>query len=548
MREAGHRIDGQTGRRIGSQLAVVLALLVAVLVLAVRLEASESDPVRAKPAGVLNIGLSGFPAGTMDPILLGFVTKFYLAQIFDYLVGTDAAGQISKQTGLAHDWQVSADQTRWTFVLRDDAKFQNGDPVGSEDVKFSLTRALGPRSTTGYAGVLRDTIAAIDAPSPREVVITTKKPSPFLLPALSRAVSSEGMVVPKAYVERNGDEYFNLHPVGSGPYKVTEHVAGSHITLAAMDWHWRTGVPRYQSIVLRLVPEETTRTAMLRQGKLDMIDVSADSAGELRDQGFQIHLKQNDALVNCWWVEPWADTPIGKRGVREALNMAINRQEMADTMFSGAARPAYIPLGFSWSFPEIGLEVTPDLRYSFDPAGAKRRLAEAGFPNGFPMTIYTAPLPGFPQSRSLAEAIAGYWGEIGVATKVIPVDYAAFRKAWLDRSAPGALLCYNQANRNAYGAYAALDKFGHFERPTGFMHDPEVARLLTAIGSELDSTARNELMRQVFLRMRAESLDVPLLDTDTPYAAAKSLPTWDPGAVMYDLNLDELVAEPGRHH
>lgn len=524
---------------LGRLLAVAAALVIALTAVS-RPSGAQAAPA---PNGTLTLGLSGFPAETSDPILMGFVLKYYLAQVFDYLVGTDATGKVSTETGLARSWKVSSDGKTWTFQLRDGTTFQDGSPVTAEDAKFSLTRALGPRSTTGYSGVLKAVVATIDAPAKDQLVITLKKPFSFLPDALSRAVSSEGMVVPKAYLEAHGDSYFDSHPIGSGPYQITERVPGSHIRLEAREHHWRIGVPRYRSIYIRLVPEETTRIAMLRQGKLDIIDVSSERVGELRDEGFQLHIKQDDALVNCWWVEAWEKTPIGDRRVREALSTAINRQEIGETIFSGMARPAAIPLGFSWSFPEVGFEVTPDLLYKFDPDRAKKLLAEAGYPKGFSTTIFTGPLPGFPQARNTAEAIAGYWQDVGLDVKVVPMDFSAFRKLWFDRASPGALVCYNQANRNAFGAYSALTKFGFFEKPTGFMHDPEIARLITATGEASDENTRSADLRDIYKRLRQETLDIPLVNIDTPYVASKALPKWNPGSIMYDLNLDELISQ-----
>lgn len=517
----------------------VMAASMAVLALV----AGPGAAVAAPPTGTLTIGLSGFPAEASDPILMGFVLKYYLAQVFDYLVGTDQTGKLSTDNGLARAWEASPDGKTWTFHLRNDATFDDGSPVTAEDARYSLTRALGPRSTTGYAGVLRDVIAAVDAPASDRLVITLKKPFSFLPDALSRAVSSEGMVVPKAYIEAHGDAYFDAHPIGSGPYHITERVPGSHVTLEARDRHWRVGVPRYRSIVIRLVPEETTRIAMLRQGQLDIIDVSPERVKELQNEGLQLHVKKNDALINCWWIEPWEKTPIGDRRVREALSVAINRQEIGDEIFYGTAHPAAIPLGFSWSFPEVGFEVTPDLLYKFDPERSKKLLADAGFPNGFQTTIYTAPLPGFPEARDTTEAIAGYWQNIGMDAKLVPMDFSALRKLWIDRAAPGGLICYNQANRNAFGSYSALMKFGFFNQPTGFMHDAEIAKLVTATGNAPDLKTREADLREIFRRLREETLDLPIVNVDTPYAAAKGLPHWDPGSIPYDLNLDELITQ-----
>ena len=208
-----------------------------------------------------------------------------MSLMFDYLVGVTPDGQLSKNAGLATRWENSPDYKRWTFYLRKGVKFHTGDEVTSEDVKFSLQRAIGKRSTTGYAGPLRTLIEDIETPAPDRVVIVTKDPTLIIPTYLSRSLSTEGMILPKKYLEANGDDAFAQKPVGSGPYKFVEQVTGSHIKLAAVDNHWRIGVPRFKTITFRLVPEETTRIALLRRGEVDIADVSRDRVQGARARG-----------------------------------------------------------------------------------------------------------------------------------------------------------------------------------------------------------------------------------------------------------------------
>src|SRR5215813_14746517 len=112
----------------------------------------------------LTIALSSFSTETLDPALGGHLVKYYLSMMFDYLVGTTLDGQPSRDGGIATRWESSPDYKRWTFHLRKGVKFHNGDEVTSEDVKFSLQRAMSKRSTTGYAGPLRALIVDIETP------------------------------------------------------------------------------------------------------------------------------------------------------------------------------------------------------------------------------------------------------------------------------------------------------------------------------------------------------------------------------------------------
>jgi peptide/nickel transport system substrate-binding protein len=446
---------------------------------------------------------------------------------------------------LAQSWSASADGLVYEFVLRPGVKFHNGDPLTAEDVKFSIERAMSKRSTTGYAGPLRTLITAIETPAPDRVVIVTKDPTLILPTYLSRALSSEGMVVPKKYVESVGDDAFARKPVGSGPFRFVEHVSGSHIKLAAVDNHWRIGTSKFKTITFKIVPEETTRIALLRRGEIDVADISRERVKDLQKDGFPIHVRREEALAHMWVVfqaDGWP-APMKDKRVREALNLAIDRNEVVQAIFAGQGEAAAIPLGLSWSFKDIGFKVTPDMGYPYDPARAKKLLADAGLGGGFPLDVYAFQLPGFPEGKAFAEAIAGYWEKVGVKPKLIPVDYAAFRKNWVDRKTPGAIGYFNIANRNWIGTYALLEKMAYSpSKLNDTANDPEIDGMIAQVMSQTDQQKINALMRNIFTRMRSESYGFPVAYIHAPYASSKALAKWNPGTVMYDFFFDELAA------
>src|SRR2546427_177312 len=371
--------------------------------------------------------------------------------MFDYLVGVTPDGQPSQAGGLASKWESSADHKRWTFHLRKGVKFHDGSDMSSEDVKFSLQRAMSKRSTTGYAGPLRTLIADIETPAPDRVVIVLKESTLIIPTYLSRSLSTEGMVLPKKYIEANGDDVFARKPVGTGPYKFVEQVVGSHIKMTAVDNHWRIGVPKYKNVTFKLVPEETTRIALLRRGEADMAD-------------------------------------------------------------------------------------------PYDVARAKKLLADAGYAGGFTQDVYAFQLPGFAEGKSFAEAVAGYWEKIGVKSKLIPVDYPAFRKQWVDRKAPGAVGYYNIANRDWIGTYALLEKQAYTpSKLNDTVNDPEIDGMIAQVMRQTDREKINALMRNIYTRMRSEHHGVPVVYVHSPYATSKTLGKYNPGAVMYDLFIDELA-------
>ena len=520
--------------------SVLLTLLcAAVVVLAV------AGHAQAQAKSELTIALSSFSAETLDPALQGHNVKYYLSLMFDYLVGATPDGQPAQAGGLASKWENSADHKRWTFHLRKGVKFHDGTEMTSEDVKFSLQRAMSKRSTTGYAGPLRTLIADIETPAPDRVVIVTKEPTLIIPTYLSRSLSTEGMVLPKKYIEASGDDVFARKPVGTGPYKFVEQVVGSHIKLTAVDSHWRLGTPKYKQVTFKLVPEETTRIALLRRGEVDVADVSRERVKELENEKFPIYFRKDEAVLHMWWVlGPDGRTPpTSDKRVREALNLAIDRNEIAQSIFGGHADPAAIPMGLSWSFKDVGFKQTPEMTYPYVVARAKKLLADAGLAGGFPLDIYAFQLPGLPEGKAFAEAVAGYWEKVGVKPKLIPVDYPAFRKLWVDRKAPGIVGYYNIANRDWIGAYALLEKMAYGpSKLNDTVNDPEVDGMLAQVMRQTDREKINTLMRNVFTRLRSEHAGVPVVYLHSPYATSKTLGKWNPGSVMYDLFLDNLAA------
>src|SRR5207247_1331879 len=122
--------------------------------------------------------------------------------------------------------------------------------------------------------------------TPDGVVIVTKDTTAMIPTLLSRLLSTEGMILPKQYVEAKGDDGFARAPVGSGPYRFVEQVSGSHVRLEAVPSHWRLGTPKYKTVVFKAVPEETTRIAMLRRGEADVVEISRERMKEVAGAGY----------------------------------------------------------------------------------------------------------------------------------------------------------------------------------------------------------------------------------------------------------------------
>jgi peptide/nickel transport system substrate-binding protein len=247
-------------------------------------------------------------------------------------------------------------------------------------------------------------------------------------------------------------------------------------------------------------------------------------------------------MLNVWLIQNWEpNVPVHDKRVREAMNIAINRQELLETLFGGMGEIAPIPYGLSWTLTEIGYQISEEDHYLYDPERAKKLLAAAGYPTGFPLDFHSFLLPGLPEGRAFVEAVAGYWEKIGIRSRLIPVDYAAFRKKWVDKQIPGAPGYYNIANRSWVGTYALLEKQAYGPSVMTTVKDPQSDAWIQEILTATDESRAFELMRHIFQRFRSEHYVVPLFTIHSPYAVSKKVAGWNIGTIMYDFNLDELA-------
>ncbi len=196
-----------------------------------------SQPLAAQTQkGTLVFAVESLSAQTLDPILEGRPgNAIYQAVMYDSLVGFDLQkGGIGP--GVAQSWELAEDGSTWTFHLRPGQKFHNGDPLTAQDVKFSLQRQLAPNSIAAAAATLRRTIKSIDVVDDLTLNVNTNSPQIGLPASLSRAVAPEGAVMPKAYIEKVGEEEFRRKPIGSGPWRFVRSVPGDRIEYEAVEF------------------------------------------------------------------------------------------------------------------------------------------------------------------------------------------------------------------------------------------------------------------------------------------------------------------------
>jgi peptide/nickel transport system substrate-binding protein len=413
---------------------------------------------QAKPDGEVRWALYV----TLTPVwfdpgeVVGQLTPFWVLYAMHDALVKPMPGNLMTPS-LAESWTLSPDHRTYEFKLREGLKFHDGSPFTAEDVKFSFQRAKG-------AKLLKEKVREIEVAGATRVRFHLHEPFPDFMAFYGTLATGAGWIVPKAYVEKVGDEGFKRQPIGLGPYRFVSHTPGVELVMEAYEGYWRK-MPSVKRLVYKVVPESTTRMAMLKRGEVDIAylldvpqatDVKRDSALKLAFSG-GIGIFFLDFLDQWDPKSPWAD-----RRVRLAASHALDRQALSESETLGASKPAgnFIPKSFEFA---LSLEPPP-----YNPARAKQLLAEAGYPNGFD----AGELHQLPPYFSLGEAIVGYLGAVGIRLKMRPMERAAYLAAVASKKLKGVCVCSsalygNAASRMsevypsdgalAYGGYPELD-------------------------------------------------------------------------------------------
>jgi len=456
--------------------SVALALVTAALVLAPAAPAGAQP----KPEGEMRFAFYV----TISPVWLdpgevtGFITPFWtLWAVHDALVKTMPGKPMAPS--LAESWTVSADQKVYDFKLREGLRFHNGDPFTAEDVKFSFQRAKGYK-------ILRDKVREVEVAGPHRVRIHLHEPWPDFMTFYGTMVAGAGWIVPKKYVEQVGDDGFKKHPVGLGPYKFVGQTPGVEVVLEAFEGYWRK-VPSVKRLVFKSVPESTTRLAMLKRGEVDiayLLDVP--QAQEVkRDPNLRLAFSGGIATFYLDFFDMWdPKSPWHDRRVRQAASLAIDRKTLNEAETLGASRPTggFVPRNL-----EFGLAIEPD---PYDPARARKLLAEAGYPNGFD----AGELHPFPPYFSMGEAVAGYLQAVGIKTRMRTMERAAFMSTWGAKKLRGVCLCITGVYGNAA---SRMSQYVPSEGTYAYGGWPDVDELFRQQARELDRGKRQALLHQI---------------------------------------------------
>src|SRR5215472_12655317 len=322
---------------------------------------------------------------------------------------------------LAESWSLSPDGTVYEFVLRKGVRFHNGDPVTADDVKFSFERYRGSGQK-----LLKDRVKEVQVVDAGRVRIVLKAPWPDFMTFYGTPVTGAGWIVPRKYVEKVGDEGFKRAPVGAGPYRFVSFTPGVELVLEAYEQYWRK-VPTIKRIVLRVIPDEATRLAALKRGEVDIVYSVRGALGDEMRRTPGLTVRPGLGQFSYWYslIDQWdPKSPWADRRVRLAANLAIDRQAIneAETLGYSRLTGSIIPQDFEFAWK-------PPL-YAYDPAQARKLLAEAGYPNGFDAGSISSDMV----YASFAESVGNYWRAVGIRARITPQERAAYTKEYQEKS------------------------------------------------------------------------------------------------------------------
>src|SRR5438094_35552 len=392
---------------------------------------------QGQPEGQLTVAFDASIASSfLDPAeTSGLGTPFvFLYALHDALIkplpGNDMA------PCLAESWRESPDGLVYESKLREGLRFHNGDPFTAEDVKFSFHRYRGVS-----AKLLHERVKDVQVVDPHRVRFVLHTPWPDFLACYATPATRAAWIVPKKYLEQVGEEGFKRQPVGLGPYRFVRMTPGVEMVLEANEQYWRKK-PTIKRVVIKGVPDRTTRLAMLKTGEADLgyLMVGVEAATIKNDPKLKLaHVIPPAA----WWLdfpEQWnPKSPWHDRRVRLAANLAMDKKALNEAERLGYSRltGSIIP-----SVMDFALRIEP---YPYDLAQAKRLLTEAGYPNGFDAGELT-PLPPF---TTFGEAVANDLAAVSIRTRVRSMERATFMEAWRAKKLSGLILTVTAAPGNA---------------------------------------------------------------------------------------------------
>jgi peptide/nickel transport system substrate-binding protein len=472
---------------------------------------TETKPAAASVAGTITIA-QGADATSLDPQQTqGSAPRAMMAAMFDQLVTLDHEYKVVPW--VATSWETPDERT-WVFKLRDDVQFHSGEKLTSAAVKWSIERFVAPETKNIYASTLQQ-ISSIELPDDYTVRLTTREPYPGLLDAMA----SYFYIAPPETMRSMGEEYFKK-PVGSGPYKFVEWVAGDRLVQEAAAPHF-SGDPKIKQVVWKTITEGPARVTALRTNAADIINpVSPQEVGQIQSGGAQVVQAKGQGLM-CLVLNA-SQPPLNDVRVRQALNYAVDKDQIIRVLLGGIGEPSTGPL----TYAHEGFDPNNAAPYPFNPDRARALLAEAGYPNGFDIQFDT-PSGRYLQDKAIAEAVAGQWKRIGVNAQVNPREWGDFLKE--AQAKTWSVFLITQGSGGTQVLLSTCFHSGVKGIPWLGYDNPQVNQMIDAAGKTMDTARRVQMYRDVVKTIRDEAPWVFLHNLTDVYGVGPRVQDWKPG-------------------
>ena len=483
--------------------------------------AVSAIPVEAKPFRMANQG----DVVSLDPHSLNESFQLsFLSNVFDPLV------LFNKQTGvapgLATEWK-QVNPTTWRFTLRRGVTFHDGSPFTADDVVFSFARGTSEGSDLKSAV---SSIAEVKRVDDYTVDILTKAPFP-ILPETMRTF----LIMSKKWCEANGaqapvdvrkgkENAATLKTNGTGPFMLKSRAPGTKTELAVNPKYWEKVEGNVTEVIFTPIANDATRVAALISGEIDMMDpvplqdiarINANpglkvmTGPELRTIFLGMDQKRDELLFSS----VKGKNPFKDKRVRQAFYQAIDIEAIKDKIMRGASTPT-------------GLMVAPGVkgypgqsmnsRLPFDTVGAKRRLTEAGYPQGFEVTM-NCPNDRYVNDAEICQAIAAMLAKIDIKVNLVAESKATYFPKILSRNTSFYLLGWTPSTTDAHDPLVSLlatppadGKGGQGQFNLGWYSNPKLDDLTMKIASEIDQNKRNNMIGEAYKIHQDDIGHIPL--------------------------------------
>lgn len=447
----------------------------------------------------------------IDPFFNNVRIGVILGQhIWDTLIYRDPkTNEYKGQLATKWNW---VDSTTLEMDLRQGVKFHNGEEFDADDVVYTLNFVSKPENKVVTQSNV-NWIASAEKLDKFKVRIKLKAPFPAAIEYLSGPV----VIHPNEYYAKVGPQGMNSAAIGSGPFKVVEHVVGKSVRLVRNPDYFKDSPkpqPKIEKIEVRFVPDRQTQMAGVMAGEVDFImNVPPDQAQQIKVMP-HVEVKSGETMRIVFLnLNTLADGPLPALRdirVRQAIQHAIDRPAMVKQLVGEGARVLN-----AMCYPsQFGCSDEKAKRFEYNPAKAKQLLAEAGFPNGFEVDFYAY------RERNQSEAMITYLRAIGIKANLRFLQYAAMREA--SRANKAAIL------HQTWGSFSVNDTsastpvyFGG--GPDDINKDPEVIALLKTGDTSVDPSVRKKAYADALGLIAERAMGVPLYALVTYYVSSKGL-------------------------